>query len=301
MPKYETKYCLICREKERLKTLYPKNFDERNLTPEVFSARRSTDHVHYEIVRCENCSLVFSRNVLCAEDLSLLYSRSKITYGEYTNIICRDYWRHLSPFIHRIPREAVLEIGCGSGFFLEKLIAEGFKQICGCEPSVEAGRKADPKIQPNIFLGLFRKGIYPSNSFDLVCSFQTLDHVSDPNDVLQNCFEVLKPSGIAYFITHDAESLQARLLGERSPIIDIEHIYLFNKKTLRKVFEANSFAVQAIFDVQNSYPLQYWVQMFPMPSAVRKFFLSLLRVICLANLRLPLAVGNIGIIAKCLK
>ncbi len=135
--KWVTKHCLICGPEEKVRTLYPQNFKYEELTPEIFSARRQTEHFHYTVVRCQNCGLVFSREILPEEALSRFYSQSKVTFQEYAGIIQKDYWQPLAPFLNGSRRGRALEIGCSSGFFLEILQRNGFSEVFGCEPSTE--------------------------------------------------------------------------------------------------------------------------------------------------------------------
>ncbi len=57
------------------------------------------------------------------------------------------------------------------------------------------------------------------------------------------------------------DSLQAKILRDRSPIIDVEHIYLFNKITLSRLFTEANFAVLNVGDIKNSYPINYWLRL----------------------------------------
>jgi SAM-dependent methyltransferase len=177
------------------------------------------------------------------------------------------------------------------------LLEEGFRRVSGCEPSHEAKEKADPRVKNSIHSGFFKPGIYEKNSFDLICSFQTLDHLSDPAEILKTCRDILRPQGMIYFVTHDVDSLQARILREKSPIIDVEHIYLFNKKTLKRLFEEPGFKVLRVADLKNSYPINYWLRML-LKGRVGLKFNDLIRRSGLGSISLPLAAGNIFVIAK---
>jgi 2-polyprenyl-3-methyl-5-hydroxy-6-metoxy-1,4-benzoquinol methylase len=291
--RYIKKHCLFCKDKENIIELYPQTFTDKDLTPEVFSARRTMDNLHYKIVRCKNCGLVFSQEILPPEALENLYSKSKITYGEYTDIIRKDYWQGLERFLGDTPKEKALEIGCGNGFFLEELLKHGFKEVYGCEPSTDAKNMANPTVKDNIVSGFFKEDLFAQNTFDLVCSFQTLDHLSDPEEIIKSCHGVLKPNGLAYFITHDINSLQAKTLRDRSPIIDVEHIYLFNRDTLRRLFEGKGFKVIKVFGLKNTYPLSYWLKMLRL-----EILNNIIKISGLGSFGLSLAAGNIAIIAR---
>jgi SAM-dependent methyltransferase len=296
--KYEVKRCLFCGRQEELKELYPRNFKDEELTAAVFSARRFTDRFHYRTVRCQKCGLVFSREILPDDVLAQLYAGSTVTFGEYADIIRRDYLRPLEPYLKKINKGRALEIGCSSGFFLEELLALGFKDVQGCEPSLEAKAQAAKLIKDKITTGFFRLGLYPKASFDLVCSFQTLDHLSDPLSAVRTCREILRPGGYAYFITHDVRGLQARLLRDKSPIIDVEHIYLFDKSTLRRLLEEAGLQVIEVGNLKNSYPLDYWLRLLFKGGRLGSLLIGLAKILRLGQLALPLSAGNIYIIAQ---
>ncbi len=107
---------------------------------------------------------------------------------------------------------------------------------------------------------------------------------------------MLKPAGHAYFITHNVDSFQAKLFGEKSPIIDVEHIYLFNKRTLPMLGEKAGFKTIKVFDIKNSYPLRYWLRMAPIPF--KKVLTRIVTIIGLSNTVISMKPGNIGILLQ---
>lgn len=296
MIEYITKHCLFCPDDSCLVDLYPQTFKDEDVNADVFSARRVTEHFHYKMVRCSNTGLVFSREILPEEDLKKLYADSKVTFNEYADIIRKDYWRPLEKFSDIMVKGSALDIGCSNGFFLEELKDHGFKELYGCEPSTEAKDVADPSIKEHIFTGFFTDEVYKDNMFDLICCFQTLDHLNDPIGMLKTCFSKLKPGGLLYMIMHNVDGLQAKLLKEKSPIIDIEHIYLFNPKTVSLAVEKAGFETIKTFPIKNSYPLEYWLShaIFPLHKQINGMF----KLLKLDKLHVPLSVGNMGIVAR---
>ncbi|MGA9116838.1 MAG: class I SAM-dependent methyltransferase [Bacteroidota bacterium] len=293
-----TKHCLFCREREDLEELYPRTFRDEDLTPGVFSARRVTEHFHYRMVRCRHCGLVFSREILPGETLRRLYAESTVTFSRYADIIAADYWRALEPFMAPGRRGKALEVGCSSGFFLETLLKAGFREVAGVEPSREAIGRAAPRVRDAIVPGFFREGMFPEESFDLVCSFQTLDHLEEPLEVLRGLRRLLRPGGTGYFITHNVRAFQARALGEKSPIIDVEHIYLFDRRTLRRALEETGYVETAVGSLRNSYPAGYWLRMFPMRPAIRDRLLAWAGRTGLDGWPLPIRAGNIFAVGR---
>lgn len=296
---YITKHCLFCEDDACLRDVYERNFRDGDLNVEVFSARRVTEHFHYRMARCSRTGLLFSREILPDSVLQTLYAGSKVTFSAYADIIRKDYWRPLEKALGReprFPRGAALEIGCSSGFFLEELLARGFRRVHGCEPSLEAKAIAADRVREGIRTGFFTDDAYPDGTFDLICAFQTLDHLSDPLAILRTCHAKLRPGGLIYLIVHNADGLQAGIFGEKSPIIDVEHVYLFNPRTLSMAVEKTGFKPVASFPIVNSYPLEYWIRHAPLPF--KRGIAAVCGAMGLAKLALPLSLGNIGIIAR---
>ena len=97
--------CAICGTEDNSETVYPANFDAGAFTPEIFSARRNPDRIHYRLVRCLTCGLFRSDPVASDDVLSDLYARSEFHYGEETT----SSVEHLRALPGRV--RAVLEPG----------------------------------------------------------------------------------------------------------------------------------------------------------------------------------------------
>ena len=290
--------CPICDTDEQDREVYASNFEPADLTHEVFSARRTPDRLHYRMVRCGGCNLLRSNPILSAPELARLYEGSRFTYAAEAEYTRRTYARYLHRLAAMLPdRGALMEIGCGNGFFLEEALAEGFREVAGIEPSAEAAGRASERVRPTIKLGLYGRATFPATSFDAICAFQVFDHVPDPGAVLAACHEHLRPGGLALFINHDCGALLNRVLGEASPIIDVEHTALFDKKTMRRIFEKHGFVVREVFSVWNTYPLGYWARLAPLPGPLKRAAAAVLAGSGLGKIPVKINAGNLGIIA----
>ncbi|MCM8787220.1 MAG: class I SAM-dependent methyltransferase, partial [Candidatus Omnitrophica bacterium] len=187
--------CAIC-GKVNSKTLYEANFEPEKINEYIFSARRLPDEIHYQIVKCKKCGLVYSNPILPLNKIEKFYKKSKYTYGIYEKDLSLTYSKYLNKFVGLLPsKENFLEIGCGNGFFLLKAKKLGFKNVFGVEPGKKIVAKADPNIKKNIIVDIFKKGQFKKNYFDVICLFQVLDHLPFPNEVLTECYRILKPAG----------------------------------------------------------------------------------------------------------
>jgi len=291
--------CAICLTKNNASVLYPANFDVEALNPDVFSARRIPDMVHYQIVRCNVCGLVRSDPVADTNIIKALYQQSSFTYSQDTPNLTKTYGHYLRKTEkYQISKQHLLEIGCGNGFFLEEAISQGFKEVTGIEPSKEAIGKADPAIQPKIVCDILRPGLLPSNTFNVICMFQTFDHISEPNMLLEECVKLLQPGGIILCLNHNVEAVSSRILGEKSPIIDIEHTYLYSRETIKRLFEKQGLHVLEVKPAWNIIRLYGLLRLLPMPPKIKQRLLGFIDHTPLNKISLTLPIGNLYVIAQ---
>jgi len=289
--------CAICDTDRWDRLLYAESLGNAAFTSERFSARRIPDRVHYRMVRCANCGLIRSDPVLEEAELARLYAQSRLTYAQEAEFAGETYARYLRKVLPLAPsRDRLLEIGCGSGFFLERALDLGFTEVRGVEPSRDAVSAAPPRVRDSILLDSFRGGLFPESHFSVVCGFQVFDHLACPNETLQACRRALQPGGLVFLIHHDAGAWTHRLLGERSPIIDVEHIYLYDLRTMARILAKNGFNVLRVFPVRNRYPIYYWSGMAPLPSGIKGRLVPRLRNSALGRLALAWNAGNLGIV-----
>ena len=289
--------CPICDTNEFDLPVYERNFEPGDLTGAVFSARRLPDRLHYRMVRCGHCGLLRSDPILTGAELARLYGESTVTYeaeAEFARATYRAALERALPLVSG--RERLLEIGCGSGFFLREAQRLGFREACGVEPSAHAIAHAPIELRAAIRPGLYTAETFPAASVDVVCGFQVLDHAPDPAALLTAAHEDLRPGGVALFINHDCGAWSARLLGEASPIVDVEHTVLFDKRTVARLFEKCGFRVHEVFSVRNTYPLRYWLRMAPVPRALKALLLRVAES-GLGRIPVTLRAGTLGIIA----
>lgn len=290
--------CAIC-ETDKATVLYPENFDIKRIDEKTFSARRLPDRVHYRMVTCSTCGLVYSDPILEFDKIAALYKQSIVTYDSHVENLKKTYGRYLKELeTYGVTKGKMLEIGCGNGFFLEEAVAQGYTDVNGVEPGEKSAKSARSDIVEKIIIDMFTPKLFEKNSFDVICCFQTLDHIPNPNEFLSACHSVLKKGGLVLFFNHDVGALTAKLFGERSPIIDIEHTYLYNKKTMQQIFEKHRFNVLKVASPLSVHTLSYWMRLIPMPKKIKPFVLSILDKIGLGKMNIWFKAGNIYLIAQ---
>jgi len=261
--------CAICGTLDNADQLYPPTFGEESFNEHVFSARRAPDSIHYRIVRCRACGLVRSDPAADQASLVGLYERSTLDYGAEIPNLRRTYGRYLARAQRRSGAKSLLEIGCGNGFMLEEALARGYESVRGVEPSREAIAAASPSIRDRITPGVIAPGQFAPGEFDIVCMFQVFDHLPEPGNVLDQVRILLGPGGVLLCFNHNVESVSARLLGEKSPIIDIEHCFLYSPGTMRTLLERHGFTVVECGPAVNTVSIRHLAHLLPVPAALR--------------------------------
>ncbi len=289
--------CAICGSIGNTDPLYPPRLDPDAFTAAVFSARREPDRRHYAIGRCRRCGLVRSDPVAPEGVLERLYEASAYDYEDIVADLQATYGRYLDQLeAHGVNRVSLLEIGAGSGFFLEEALRRGYRDVTGVEPAEAAVRQAAPAVRDRLVCGTMRPALLPHESFDVACMFQVLDHLPDPAVTLRAVRSALRQGGLLLVLNHDVEAPSARLLGERSPIFDVEHTYLFSKATIRLLLESCGFEPVEVGSARNIHTLRYLLRMSSLPRAVKHALTRLLG--SLGSVRLDLPLGNLYAVAR---
>lgn len=110
-------------------------------------------------------------------------------------------WNRLKPHLADLTDRAVLDVGCGNGYYLARMWAEGIKIGLGVDPTVlfSAQYQAWRRYVPDINVHLLPLGIddLPARApcFDTVFSMGVLYHRRSPIDHLLHLKRLLKPGG----------------------------------------------------------------------------------------------------------
>jgi SAM-dependent methyltransferase len=129
----------------------------------------------------------------------------------------------------------VLEIGCGDGAMLELLKARG-ANAQGMDASSSGIERCHQKRLAARCLDVSTDGVpFPNESFDLVISLETFEHLMNPYFALQEVRRVLRPSG-------------RFVCSVPNPLIGHPYLYpgLFEYRNFRQFLEQAGFSISRV-------------------------------------------------------
>ncbi|MGA7521997.1 MAG: class I SAM-dependent methyltransferase [Acidobacteriaceae bacterium] len=196
----------------------------------------SRTHVsHGTLLRCSDCSFVFSELRPADEDLHKLYREMDTTAYERESAGRQRTARVHLGIVQRYTRKGeLLDVGCASGAFLHEAAESGWT-VTGIEPAAVLCEKARGALggRGRVLCSTLQGANLPPSSFDALTLWDVLEHVSDPVDFLTRCGALLRPNGFLFANVPDISTLPARILGDRWPLLLPEHLNYFDRASLR--------------------------------------------------------------------
>lgn len=121
-------------------------------------------------------------------------ARDTAYYSKYPKISCRDVADRLRSIFY----EKLLDVGCGTGYLFELLLAQREAKYHGLDLSPEMLKMAEAKLGSRVTLveGAADRLPYADHSFDVVTCIQSFHHYPDPDKAMQEAFRVLKSGGL---------------------------------------------------------------------------------------------------------
>jgi SAM-dependent methyltransferase len=247
----------------------------------------------HAMVRCRVCDLAYVDMPQSVDELAASYHAADYDSAEEAEDAADAYARAIAPVLAKLRnRGSALEIGTGTAAFLERLSDAGFGELVGIEPSTAAIDAAPAHRKAWIREGIFEGSDYPPESFDLICCFMTLEHVQDPGALVAAAHRLLRPGGVFVGVTHNRRAWLNRLLGRRSPIVDVEHMQLFSEQSSNELLSRNGYVDVGGASFRNAYRPSYWLRLVPMGRTIKDKLTRGIRGTWLDSRRIPLNVGN---------
>ncbi len=126
----------------------------------------------------------------------------------------------------------LLDVGCGSGRFMDQMRSLGWT-TAGVEVDAVAASHARHAFGLDVREGTLHDAGFADASFDVVTLSHVIEHVADPVGLLRECLRVLRPGGHMVVTTPNSASLGHRLFGAAWRGLEPpRHLAIFSRTTL---------------------------------------------------------------------
>ena len=291
---FQPRACPVCGSADDSRVFADKTLDDSTWKDLSFSSRKLPEYLVHRMIECPGCDVVYASPVPHEEVLEQAYRAAPFVSAEESAYAAETYRRQLRTLLASlVERRSALDVGASDGTFLQVLLDEGFENVVGIEPAAASAEAAPENIRHRIRVEPFRRATLANESFNLVTAFQTLEHVSDPVQVMGDAYELLETDGAILVVVHNRRAPLNRLLGRRSPIFDVEHVQLFSPRSIRELLRHAGFEDIRVAGVKNRYPLRYWLKLAPLPATFKRFVLKRLERSRIGAIPISFRPGNL--------
>jgi 2-polyprenyl-3-methyl-5-hydroxy-6-metoxy-1,4-benzoquinol methylase len=198
---------------------------------------------HY-LVKSKPLGFVFCSRIPTEIELQNHYGQ--YNREEYYSPITRlRYAELLDEFEPYRETNKILDIGCGTGFFLEVAKEKGW-EVYGTEFTDSAVTICKSK-GINMQQGRLNGTRYSEGMFDVITSFEVIEHINNPVEEVKYINRILRKGGIFYVTTPNFNALERFLLKDKYSVIEYpEHLSYYTSKTLNYLFTHNGFVKKKI-------------------------------------------------------
>lgn len=172
--------------------------------------------------------------------------------GEFYESLQKHLWYYVDwKWEHEIASkiiksmDKVLEIGCARGGFLKKIQQTGIECI-GLElneSAVEYGQSRGLEILSQSIQNHAKEN---PEKYDVVCSFQVLEHISEVKEFIQASIDTMKPSGKLIISVPNNDSLIFRCNHDLVINMPPHHMGLWDINSLIKIQQIFNLQIEAI-------------------------------------------------------
>ncbi len=137
----------------------------------------------------------------------------------------------------------VLDVGCGSGGFLQRMQAIGW-QVEGVEMDRCAAEVARSTLSGPVHVAGFPEAGLEAGRFDAVTMSHVIEHVPDPLAYLREAFRVCRTGARLVLATPNARALGHRMFRDAWRGLEVpRHLHIFTVDTLRAMVEQAGFEI----------------------------------------------------------
>lgn len=234
---YET--CPVCKSREIESSFLVKDF--------------SVSGRDFPLWTCRTCTLRFTQDVPIQEEIGAYYQSSdyishsetrKGLVNQLYHLVRRVTLKQKRKLINKLiaqKKGTILDIGCGTGAFLEEMQKSGWKAI-GLEPDESARKIAISRnlnVHPAEDLFQLRENV------DVITMWHVLEHVHDLHRYLTKVAGVLNQDGVLLVAVPNYTAYDQLAYQQYWAAYDVpRHLYHFSPASIRALMEKHGFRVE---------------------------------------------------------
>jgi SAM-dependent methyltransferase len=174
------------------------------------------------VYRCRGCSLCFFWPILPGSPQ--FYAGLKPFEWSYTKE--KAEYEMAKKWV--TPDTHLLEVGCGAGWFGKKLSGVKYTGIEYSELAVEQARNGGLDVRKE---SIEEHSLHNKYAYQVVCSFQVLEHVANPASFIAGCLDCLETGGLLVCAVPSDDSY-LRFLENASSNLPPHHLTRWPDRTL---------------------------------------------------------------------
>jgi len=225
----------------------------------------------FDFVKCRHCGLLFANPQLKPDVAESFYRKSK-TAANWINVQAgakEQDWNSQKKYVPALKElqalkpagGRLLDVGCSIGQFLNISKEFGWAGE-GIELNHDAAEYARREFGLTVYEQKLEQLEQDEGAYDLITLWGVLEHLNDPNMMLQTVHRFLKKDGLLLLFVPNGHSLIVRLTREHnSTVSGRAHLWYFTPKTIGKILAKNGFNKKIEFSVlPQLHEIQHFLQ-----------------------------------------
>jgi 2-polyprenyl-3-methyl-5-hydroxy-6-metoxy-1,4-benzoquinol methylase len=227
------------------------------IVPQLSAKDYTVSQQQFAVWHCNNCTARFTQDVPEQNAIGAFYqSDNYISHSDtqkgFINTLYHLVRKHtlnkkkqLVTGAVGISKGEILDIGCGTGAFLNTMKLGGWN-ITGLEPDESARKKAVELygIQPHLPEKLFQ---LQASAYNAITMWHVLEHVHDLHDYIKQLAVLLSPNGKIFIAVPNYTSKDAAVYEAYWAAYDVpRHLYHFSPEAMEHLLSVHHLKITAI-------------------------------------------------------
>lgn len=229
--------------------------NHRELKPHLECEDHLVSHQKFAVVVCPECGMGMTQGVPAPEHIGAYYkSENYISHSDTKKGLVNTLYHQVRALMLQRKqklverqtngtRGTILDIGCGTGYFLGHMKKKGWN-VYGTEPDADARAIASQLLGEEVWdsPGLFDLS---ADTCDVITMWHVLEHVYELAEYLQKIHSILKTGGslivaVPNYTSHDAGVYQEKWAAYDVP----RHLWHFSPRAIVRLIQPYGFELE---------------------------------------------------------